>query len=164
MGTHLVRNRTANPSGMAKGNGENWENTLLNLLGWITNPICPETKWEWPKAVHRLLEIELGLHHKLIPVPAYAKASGPDTESTMVQQVGPRKRIQPNPNKRRRRVENRVQNTLRIVRIPGNAIRTLQRPLDLPGHDQSHVLGYAGCRTTGIHGRLPNLRKNRRTK
>jgi len=69
---------------------------------------------------------------KPIPTPAYAGIARPGTGSPMVHKNGPQKRVPPNSDEERRRMKDRLQNLLRTVRIPGNALPPNKRTFHVP--------------------------------
>jgi len=146
---------------MAKGDGKNGENKKINFTGWGPNPICPQTKRSRTPALCRLPRIECSHHLKPLPVTLNAGTTREGARRSMVHEIGPQKRVQPHQDPKRRRMENSVQNPVRTLRIPGNALRTHQRPVNLPRHDEPCPIGRPGHWSSGLYGRLPHIRQNR---
>jgi len=95
--------------------------------------------------IRGLLKSKPSHHPEPVPPPAHAGTTRPSTGGPMVHQNGPQKRLQPNLNLRRRQMENRVPNSLRSIRISGDAIRPNQRTINLSGHDESCAFQPIGC-------------------
>jgi len=145
MGAHLppFRRRTQDPKRMADRNGKNGENQALHIPSRFTNPLRAETKRTRTMPMCRLPSPKSNHHPESVPNTSHAGTAGSGPRGAMVHKDGPQKWISPNPNPRRGRMENSVQNPIQAFRIPSYAVRTDQRPLHLPTYDEPHLFRHA---------------------
>jgi len=125
----------------------------LHFAGWVPNPIRAKAPWKRAPSMRRLLGTKLHNDPQPVPTTADAGTTRPSAGSSVVHQNGAKKRIPPRLHEGRRRMENSIQNLLRTIQIPGNAIWVDQCPIYLTRHDEPHVLRYVGRQV--LHLNIP---------
>jgi len=141
MGAHLppLKRRTPGLERMANRNGKNGENQALHIPSWLTNPLRAETTRMRTTPICGLPSPKSDHAPQSVPTTSHAGAARSGPRGAMAHEDGPQKWISPDPNPRRGRMENSVQNPIRTFPIPSYAIRAYQRPLHLPRHDEPYL-------------------------
>ena len=98
-------------------------------------------------------------HHdqESISTAEHSRIAGPALQRKDFHEARPQRSLQPDSDEGRRRMENRVSNTLRTLRILSYALRTHQRTSDMPGTYQQRHPETPGHHSNCLPRRHPHL-------
>jgi len=143
--------------GMASGNGKNGENQALYIPSWLANPLRTEITRTRITPMCGLSSTKSDYDPEPVSTTPHAGAARSGPRGTMVHEDGPQERVSLDPDPRRGRMEDSVEDSVRSFRIPSYAVRDYQPPLHLPRYDEPYLLQHARHRNFSIHGRHTSL-------
>ena len=98
----------------------------IKVTRWIPDPLCPE-EGRNTQTMCGLQAPQPDHDQESISTAEHSRIAGPTLQRKDFHQARPQGSLQPDSDEGRRRMENRVSNTLRTFRIPSYALRTHQR-------------------------------------
>ena len=102
----------------------------IKITRWIPHPLYPE-EGRKPQTMCGLQTSQQHHDQKSISTTEHSRIAGPALQRKDFHEARSQRSLQPDPDEGRGRMEDRVSNTLRTLRIPRHAIWTHQRTSDL---------------------------------